>query len=378
MGRLGRRAGAVDVKVSGADGPMDPPDDLEASDHRGQSVQQQLSHILTAIKGTRESLEGKIDSVAQGLDLLKADHNKLKGRVVVIEKTLLETQPRLKSLDSRTEELEERVKYLEGRAEDAEGRNRRSNLRIVGLPEGAEGSDPAQFLETWIKSFMPVDVLTSFFTIERAHRVPGRRPPPGSPPRPVLAKLLHFRDRDAILRVARARAHIQFENTKVLLFPDYTAAVQQQRRSFNEVKAKLRDMNLQYALIFPARLKINIKGRFCFFDDAQSVWDWLESKGETGAIHDMAGWEARPRRKRRGKGAQPQKKKANLTATPPSPAKSQEERERVLAVAAALRHRGTTRDTDGSESESDGASLVDSLGSVAIGPVVTPQTADLL
>ena len=271
MGRLGRKAGAVDNKANSADSMLELPADSELQKQSDPSIQQQLGQILAAIKGTRESLEGRIDNVAQGLDLLKDEHNKLKCRVVTIEKSLTEVQPSVKALEVRTVDLEERVRYLEGRAEDAEGRNRRSNLRIVGMPEGAEGPDPMRFLEDWIKSFMPADSLTSFFTIERAHRVPGRRLPPGSPPRPMLAKLLHFRDRDAILRVARSRAQIQFENARVLLFPDYTAAVQQQRRSFNEVKARMRDMNLQYALIFPARMKVNIKGRFCFFDDPECV-----------------------------------------------------------------------------------------------------------
>ena len=50
----------------------------------------------------------------------------------------------------------------------------------------------------------------------------------------------------------------------------------------------------------------------------------------------------------------------------------------MLAVAAAFRDARTMHDTSDPGSESDDVSAVDSLGSVAVGPVVTPQTADLL
>ena len=51
------------------------------------------------------------------------------------------------------------MRFLEGRAEDAEGRSRRSNLRIVGLPEGEEGRDPLTFLEKWIKGLTTTVVV---------------------------------------------------------------------------------------------------------------------------------------------------------------------------------------------------------------------------
>ena len=95
-------------------------------------------------------------------------------------------------------------------------------------------------------------------------------------------------------------------------------------------------------------------------------------------MQDTNGWETRPRRKRRGKRAQSFRKKDNPAVNAPSTAKSQEERAQVLAVAATFRHKRVIQDTSDPGSESEDASVTDSLGSVAIGPVVTPQTADLL
>lgn len=59
------------------------------------------------------------------------------------------------------------------------------------------------FLENWFRTAMDPEGLTAFYTIERAHRVLAKPLAPGRPPRPVVARLLHFRDRDLLLQKAR-------------------------------------------------------------------------------------------------------------------------------------------------------------------------------
>ena len=115
---------------------------------------------------TRERLKSKIDGVMEGLNLLRDDHQKLKERVTQFEKTLSDLQPTVTEIRTQMMELTDRDRFLDGRAEDAEGRNRKRNLRIVGLPEGEEGNDPLAYLEQWITDFMPHDKLTTFFSLE--------------------------------------------------------------------------------------------------------------------------------------------------------------------------------------------------------------------
>ena len=58
-----------------------------------------------------------------------------------------------------------------------------------------------------------------------------------------------------------------------MIFPDYSRAVQQRQRSFKEVKQKLRAMNLQYMLLFPARLKVIYQSKTLFFDVPNQAWE---------------------------------------------------------------------------------------------------------
>ncbi|KAJ1116764.1 hypothetical protein NDU88_004970 [Pleurodeles waltl] len=87
--------------------------------------------------------------------------------------------------------------------------------------------------------------------------------------------LFNFKDRDLVLREARSRGDLLCNGTKVLLFPDYTLEVQQQRRSFMEVKQKVRSMDIQYHLLFPARLRVIYNNKTYFFEQPTVAWTWL-------------------------------------------------------------------------------------------------------
>ena len=118
---------------------------------------------------------------------------------------------------------------------------------------------------------MAKDALSPFFVSERAHRVLTRKPQPGMPARAVVAKLLHYRDLDAILQKARNHGPYTIANARVSIFPDYTFNVQRQKTSFMAVKRELREAGVQYALMFPSRLKVKVDGNTTFFTEPKEA-----------------------------------------------------------------------------------------------------------
>lgn len=101
--------------------------------------------------------------------------------------------------------------------------------------------------------------------VERAHRLLAPRPVPGSNPRPIIAQLLNYRDRDAILREARARDPVMYQGSKLTFSPDYTPAVQAARRKFASSKKLLVKSSIPYIMLYPAKLKITHEGQQHFF-----------------------------------------------------------------------------------------------------------------
>ncbi|KAM9316655.1 proto-oncogene tyrosine-protein kinase ROS [Gastrophryne carolinensis] len=175
----------------------------------------------------------KFDTLQEQFNYFRHDLDKIRDRAGEAERRIGEAEDRLSTHTGEIATLRRQVTTLMGRAEDAEDRNRRNNVRILGLPEKAEGASPEQFVENLIKETLAPVNLTTFFTVERAHRIPMRPLPPGTPPRPFIFKVLHYRDRDAILAAARMKGAVTFNNARLSFFPDFTSEVQKLRRSFN-------------------------------------------------------------------------------------------------------------------------------------------------
>ena len=238
--------------------------------------------ILKAIKESKDAVERKVEEVRVDVSLLRQDLRGVADRVTEAETRISTAEDEITQLRIQVNQLLKSSVILEERAEDAENRSRRNNLRLVGIPEGIDTLDMAQLVEDWFRTWVAGEALSGNFAIERAHRSLGARPPPGAPPRAIIARILNFRDRDAILRAARKAQELRFQNSKIMIFPDYSRAVQSRRRSFEEVKQKLRTMNIQYMLLFPARLKVIHHSKTLFFDSPNQAWEWATE--EHGSI----------------------------------------------------------------------------------------------
>ena len=167
----------------------------------------------------------------------------------------------IKDTRDRVDKMEKLITHLKDKTDDLENRSRRSNIRIVNVPEQAEGRDAVGFLEKFIPQILGMDNFTSPVTLERAHRI-GRK---SDRPRPLIAKFLNFRDKEKVLRLARSKGEMSYKNKKISFYPDYSADMQRRRDEFLDVKRMLREKEMEYALIYPARLRIKHQGSIKFF-----------------------------------------------------------------------------------------------------------------
>ncbi|KAJ1192956.1 hypothetical protein NDU88_002262 [Pleurodeles waltl] len=91
----------------------------------------QYVKILQAIQDTKTTLETKIDTISQEVNLLHADTRKLADRVDDTESSLATMQPTVQDLQTQMSQLRMEVSSLHCRAEEAEGRSRRNNVGFV-------------------------------------------------------------------------------------------------------------------------------------------------------------------------------------------------------------------------------------------------------
>lgn len=236
------------------------------------------AELLPAIKVGNDSVMVKIDHLVTDVSLIRHDMDKFRTRFSEAEGRIsqLEDDTRSDSRDLRALQLQ--VKALQEKFIDTENRLRRNNIRVLGLPEQAEGSRPAEFAETFLISLLDLPAMPPTFVVERAHRVPATPLIPGNPPQPFLLKLLNYRDRDRILAAAREKQDLRFNNAKIMLFPDYSPEVQQRHLSFTEARRRLRGKGLKFSLLYPSKLCVIDGDHAHFFVDPEAALSWLDGR----------------------------------------------------------------------------------------------------
>ncbi len=220
-------------------------EDIQATNKSVKELREELEAIATAAKQTRD----QVDSV---------------------QAAAREDRRTVTDLRNQLEQLTEKMT-------DMEDRSRRNNVRLVGLPEGAEGSNAAGFLRVnlskWIPSLKGRDI-----EIDRAHRVyDGGR---GSDRlRTLIFRVLRWHDRSEILKGARQAYPVKcaHDNVTLLFFPDFSPATTIRRKAFNLVLKKMTSLGLQPFLIYPAVIKLRHKGEQKSFDSPQKVEDFISS-----------------------------------------------------------------------------------------------------
>ena len=146
---------------------------------------------------------------------------------------------------------------LQSKLADQEGRVRRENVRIYGVPEGAEDGPWAviPFVERLLKENLELPD-TRDLQIQRAHRALAPQPPTGAQPRSILVKFLSFRVKEEVLKLAWQKKGFSWRNCKINLDHDYALYILARRREYAETRRALKEKDIKFQTLYPARLRV--------------------------------------------------------------------------------------------------------------------------
>lgn len=152
--------------------------------------------------------------------------------------------------------------------DNLENRSRRSNLRLVGLPESYLRSTLIHLFQEKIPALLGI---TDPCWVERAHRV-GPQRTDHSKSRQVIIKYLKYQDKQEILSNIKSKKKLELDGHQLLLFADYSEEVTQQRKAFSDVCTKLYNAKTKFTLAYPAILKFSDKTgkQLTFLDPADA------------------------------------------------------------------------------------------------------------
>uniref|UniRef100_H2N1V0 L1 transposable element RRM domain-containing protein n=1 Tax=Oryzias latipes TaxID=8090 RepID=H2N1V0_ORYLA len=227
-----------------------------------QTIQVITANITKVIDERLCPLSRLLETHSQQLKEIEERTTEMEDRISATEYTTDVAKKRIKALESQIQAMTEHV-------DDLENRGRRKNIRIIGLPEEAEGSNPTRFFETWIPSLLGMEAKNGRVKIERAHRTLAPKPGPNQRPRPVLIRFHNFVDKQRVLDAARRNGSVKFQESNIMFFQDLSAAVMPKRKGFYEVKKHLRYTSAKYMMLYPATLKILHHGEARSFDSPE-------------------------------------------------------------------------------------------------------------
>lgn len=239
------------------------------------TAKKQENDIMGAITSMRKDFSVQYTGILAAIQEVKQEVKEFSNRLSTAEQRISDTEDQVSVLQNTVDTLQQQVKLLGVKLEDQENRSRRNNVRLVGLPEGAEGSDAVGFLERWLPEALGLESLTNSITIERAHRLQDRRD--RNAPRILIMRFLNSKEKDKVLQIARVKGKITFNDREVRFFQDIARETHLKRQKFYEVKQQLKTMGIRYGIVFPAKLRITHAGRDRAFESPAEVEKFIRS-----------------------------------------------------------------------------------------------------
>ena len=135
-----------------------------------------------------------------------------------------------KNEETRIQKNEERLRNLQDIL-------KRSNIRIIGMPEGEEEEQKIEnlFEQIMKENFPNLAKEIDFQEVQEAQRVPKKLDPRRNTPRHIIITLSKINQVERILQAAREKMTINYKGVPIRLSADFSKETLEARRGWKEV-----------------------------------------------------------------------------------------------------------------------------------------------
>uniref|UniRef100_A0A8C4X6L1 Uncharacterized protein n=1 Tax=Erpetoichthys calabaricus TaxID=27687 RepID=A0A8C4X6L1_ERPCA len=217
---------------------------------------------------------------------LEALASGMRDGLIAVKSDLLSLHIKAAGHENKIDSVKAQLEAFWDKMADLEDRSRRCNIRITGLPEGAEGDDPRSFLRCQLPVWLPT-LPSGDIKIMRAHRISSSTSSSSAVPRTLIVHLVHFADRQHILQAARQAPAPQYRGSTLHFFPDFSSRTAQRRKAYTPIILHARAAGLQPYLLFPARLKLSFRDHHQTYntpETASHAVAWVLKVGPGGPL----------------------------------------------------------------------------------------------
>ena len=175
---------------------------------------------------------------------------------------------------------ETRIRKYEERLRNLQDILKRSNIRIIGVPEGEEEEQKVEnlFAQIMKENFPNLAEEIDFQEVQEAQRVPKKLYPRRNTPRHIIITLPKIKDKERILKAARKKERVTYKGVPIRLSADFSKETLQARRGWQEVFQVMKGKDLHPRLLYPAKLSFRMEGQIKCFSDKVKFKEFIITK----------------------------------------------------------------------------------------------------
>ena len=163
---------------------------------------------------------------------------------------------------------------------------KRSNIRIIGVPEGEEEEQKIEYLFEQImkENFPSLAKEIDFQEVQEAQRVPKKLDPRRNTPRHIIITLARIKDKERILKASREKKTVTYKGVPIRLSANFSKETLQARRCWKEVLKVMKGKDLHLRLLYPAKLSFRMEGQIKCFSDKVKLKEFIITEP---LLHEM-------------------------------------------------------------------------------------------
>nr|KAF6338258.1 hypothetical protein mPipKuh1_007980 [Pipistrellus kuhlii] len=150
----------------------------------------------------------------------------------------------------------------------------------MGVPEDEREQDIENILKEIVTENFLHLVKELDLQVQEAHRTPNKRNPKRTTPRQIIIKIPRAKDKERILKAARAKQVVTYKGSPIRLSADFSTETMQARREWQEIFKMMNSKNLQPKIIYPAKLLLRFEGQIKSFTNKKKLKEFITTKPE--------------------------------------------------------------------------------------------------
>ena len=192
--------------------------------NRRDKIKETFNKHLEELKNKQTEMNNTITEIKNTLEGINRG-------ITEAEEWIRDLEDRMVEFTAAEQNKEKRMKRNEDSLRDLWDNGKRTNILLIGFPEGKENEKgPKKIFEEIIFENFPNMGKEIATQVQEAQRVPGKINPRRNTPRHIVIRLTKIKDKEKLLKAAREKQKITYKGTPIRLTSDFSAETLQAKR----------------------------------------------------------------------------------------------------------------------------------------------------